>query len=128
MTANPDAASSYMRKFLAEKEAKEQSLREAEAARRAAELAAEVAAEKERVRLRKAEIRNAIDLAIAEGRIPGCKADYTVSLPRTGYPTVRTKLFPKLDLRVTRYDDYPHTEAIAAIEREIGGIYVGGGA
>ena len=105
--------------------------------RHQAEQDAESLALKAEIRARKAAMREAVNLAIAEGRIPGKPADYTVCLPKIrgnawvrpmmGHPKIRTRLFPVLDLRVTAYDDYPHHAELDAISQEVG-CYVEGSA
>ena len=90
----------------------------------------EKAALRSDIQARKAEMRAAIHLAIAEGRIPGKPSDYTVSVPifrggsRTpdimGFAHVRTRLIPALDLRVMQYEDYPHHDKLDVLSKEIG--------
>jgi hypothetical protein len=97
----------------------------------------EKAALSEMISKRKAEMRKAINQAIADGRIPGRPSDYTISLPMfrgtgrhtpiAGHERIRTKLFPALDLRTMSYDDYPHHAELEAIEKEVG-FYVEGAA
>ena len=109
----------------------EEVMKRAEAGKRhQAEQDAESLAMKDKIRARKAAMREAVDRAIAEGRIPGKPADYSVCLPtirgsnwggpRMGHPKIRTRLFPYLDLRAMAYDDYPHHAELEAISQEVG--------
>lgn len=116
----------------------EEFIKRAEAGKRyQAKQDAESLAMKDEIRARKAAMREAINRAITEGRIPGRPADYTVCLPTirsgawvgkyVGREHIRTKLFPALDLRVTAYDDYPHHAELEAISQQVG-YYVEGSA
>jgi hypothetical protein len=116
----------------------EEAVKRAEAGKRhQAEQATALQAMRDEIRVRKAAMREVINLAIAKGRIPGKPADYTVCLPTIrgnnwvspsiGHPKIRTRLFPQLDLRVTAYEDYPHHAELDAISQEVG-FYVEGSA